>query len=89
MSAVTFWHYIRIIPRKNYLMKVKKISKPTLVILSLVTLNLVVLGFVSNGIKHSKVEAEQVSATTQSNAYFKSGVEVLNWSYTLLKYFKQ
>jgi hypothetical protein len=70
-------------------MKQKKISKPILIIVSLVALNLVVFSFVSSGIKQSKVQAEQVSSATETTTYFKSGVEVLSWSYSLMKYFKQ
>lgn len=69
--------------------KLKNISRKSIIIVALVFLNLVAFSLVSNGVKQTKHEAETISATTETNTYFKSGVDVLSWSYTLLKYFKQ
>ena len=69
--------------------KLRKIGKPTLVILALLILNIGAYSILSSGIKQNKDEVAQMSTTTDSNTYFKSGVDVLSWSYTLLKYFRQ
>lgn len=69
--------------------KLKKIGKPTLVILALLLLNIGAYSILSSGIKQNQDDVAQLSTTTESSAYFKSGVDVLSWSYTLLKYFRQ
>ncbi len=69
--------------------RLKTISKSTLIIITLLVLNIVVFSAISSGIKHTEEEVAEMSTSTESNTYFKSGVNVLNWSYTLLKYFRQ
>ncbi|NNJ55389.1 MAG: hypothetical protein HKP14_04635 [Bacteroidia bacterium] len=69
--------------------KLKKIGKPTLVIIALLILNVGAFSILSSGIKHNQEDVAEMSTTTESSTYFKSGVDVLSWSYTLLKYFRQ
>jgi len=69
--------------------RLKKINKSTIVIIVLVVLNVVAFSAISTGINHTKDEVAQISSTPDNNSYFKSGVNVLNWSYTLIKYFRR
>ena len=67
----------------------KKISKTTAVIIALFILNVVAFSVVNSRVKHTKeVVAESIS-NPDTHSYFKSGVNILSWSYTLLKYFRQ
>jgi len=69
--------------------KLKKLSKPILIIVALFVCNILAFSLVSKGAKKSEEISIGVIMDAESNAYFKSGVNVLNWSYTLLKYFRQ
>jgi hypothetical protein len=69
--------------------KQKKSSKPILVIIALIVCNILTFSVVSKEAKKSEAVSVGISMDTESNSYFKSGVNVLNWSYTLLKYFRQ
>jgi Na+/H+ antiporter NhaC len=68
---------------------IKKISKPTLIIITLFLLNLVVFAMLSSNIKKQDNVVTEMTTSQESKTYFKSGVDVLNWSYTLYKYFKR
>ena len=86
----TFWHYIRrVVNSMTIMQKLRKIGKPTLVIVALLLLNIGAFSILSTGIKQNQEDVAQISTTTESNTYFKSGVDVLSWSYTLLKYLRQ
>lgn len=69
--------------------KLKKSSKPIFVIVALIVCNVLAYSFVSNGAKKSEAVSVGITMEPESNSYFKSGVNVLNWSYTLLKYFRK
>jgi hypothetical protein len=69
--------------------RLKNISKATLVIIVLIVLNIVAFSAISTRISHTKEEVAEISSNPDNNSYFKSGVNVLNWSYTLLKYFRR
>jgi hypothetical protein len=86
--------YIRSIIKRfqsaNFMIKkLKSIKKSNLVLLVLVLLNVVVFTVVFSGIKHKTQTTETIASNNDNNTYFKSGVNVLDWSYTLLRYFKR
>ncbi|MDB9883001.1 hypothetical protein OAD66_07715 [Bacteroidia bacterium] len=68
---------------------IKSIKISTLVIVSLLVLNIVVFSLVSSGIKHKHPTTDAITTNYDNNNYFKKGVSVLDWSYTLLKYFRK
>ena len=69
--------------------KLKAIKKSNLVIIVLVLLNVVAFTVVSSGIKYKSHSIETMASNHDNNTYFKSGVNMLDWSYTLLRYFKR
>ena len=69
--------------------KLKKSSKPILIIIALIVCNVLAFSILSKGAKKSEEVSVGITMDTESNSYFKSGVNVLSWSYTLLKYFRQ
>jgi hypothetical protein len=90
----TFSVYIRSVIKRfqsaNFMIKkLKSIKKSNLVLLVLVLLNVVAFTVVSSGIKHKTQTTETIASNNDNNTYFKSGVNVLDWSYTLLRYFKR
>ena len=90
----TFSLYIRSIIKRfqsaNFMIKkLKSIKKSNLVLLVLVLLNVVAFTVVSSGIKHKTQTIETIASNNDNNTYFKSGVNMLDWSYTLLRYFKR
>ena len=90
----TFSVYIRSVIKRfqsaNFMIKkLKSIKKSNLVLLVLVVLNVVAFTAVSSGIKHKTQITETIASNNDNNTYFKSGVNVLDWSYTLLRYFKR
>lgn len=53
-------------------------------------LNVAVFAVVSTGIKRNAPAAtDTIASHNDNNTYFKSGVNVLDWSYTLLRYFRR
>ncbi|MGB0851238.1 MAG: hypothetical protein ACPGTP_08315 [Bacteroidia bacterium] len=71
---------------KRYL---KSIKKSTIVLMVLLVLNILTFYAVSSRIKHNYPSTDQISTVSDNNTYFKAGVNVLDWSYTLLKYFRR
>ena len=73
------------------LKKPKFIPKSTLVIIALVVLNLIVFLAVSSGINisHKHRTTDNIITNADDNNYFKAGVNVLDWSYALLRYFNK
>jgi len=71
------------------LKKPKFIPKSTLVIIALVVLNIIVFLAVSSGINisHKHRTTDNIITNADDNNYFKAGVNVLDWSYALLRYF--
>ncbi|HCD68823.1 MAG TPA: hypothetical protein DEQ56_10150 [Bacteroidetes bacterium] len=69
----------------------KFIPKSTLVIIALVVLNLIVFLAVSSGINisHKHRTTDNIITNADDNNYFKAGVNVLDWSYALLRYFNK
>ena len=69
----------------------KFIPKSTLVIIALVVLNLIVFLAVSSGINisHKYRTTDNIITNADDNNYFKAGVNVLDWSYALLRYFNK
>ena len=73
------------------LKKPKFIPKSTLVIIALVVLNIIVFLAVSSGINisHKHRTTDNIITNAYDNNYFKAGVNVLDWSYALLRYFNK
>jgi len=73
------------------LKKPKFIPKSTLVIIALVVLNIIVFLAVSSGINisHKHRTTDNIITNADDNNYFKAGVNVLDWSYALLRYFNK
>ncbi len=69
--------------------RMKTIRKPTIVILALIVLNVLLFMAVSSNIKEHYPSTSDISTVNDNNTYFKSGVNVLDWSYTLLRYFRK
>jgi hypothetical protein len=69
--------------------RLKKIKKSTLVILVLLFLNLVLFYTVASNIKAQHPTTDTITTVNDNNTYFKAGVNVLDWSYTLLRYFRR
>lgn len=69
--------------------RMKTIRKPTIVILALIVLNVLLFLAVSSNIKEHYPSTSDISTVNDNNTYFKSGVNVLDWSYTLLRYFRK
>ncbi|PCJ65503.1 MAG: hypothetical protein COA58_08825 [Bacteroidetes bacterium] len=67
----------------------KSIKKSTLVLISLVVLNVGAFFAVSSGIKHNHRTTDTITTNNDNNTYFKAGINVLDWSYTLLRYFNK
>jgi len=67
----------------------KKVKKSTLVIIALVLLNLLTFSVLSSSIRTHFPTTENVFTPEDNNTYFKSGTDVLDWSYTLLRYFRR
>jgi hypothetical protein len=69
----------------------KFIPKSTLVIIALLVLNLIVFLAVSSGINisHKHRTTDNIITNADDNNYFKAGVNVLDWSYALLRYFNK
>ena len=69
----------------------KFIPKSTLVIIALVVLNIIVFLAVSSGINisHKHRTTDNIITNADDNNYFKAGVNVLDWSYALLRYFNK
>lgn len=69
----------------------KFIPKSTIVIIALVVLNLIVFLAVSSGINisHKHRTTDNIITNADDNNYFKAGVNVLDWSYALLRYFNK
>jgi hypothetical protein len=44
---------------------------------------------VSSGIQHQHRTTDNITTNVDNNNYFKTGVNVLDWSYTLLRYFNK
>lgn len=70
-------------------MKVKFTLKRVHVILAaLFLLNIVAYLTVSNFSKQAKQEISSEQKISEAESYFHSGVKVLNWSYSMLQYFR-
>ena len=67
----------------------KNIKKSTIVILVLLMLNVVFFYTVSSNIKTQYPTTDVITTVNDNNTYFKAGVNVLDWSYTLLRYFRK
>lgn len=68
--------------------RLKSIKKSTLVILTLIVLNIVAFTLLSSNIKQNYRTTDTISTSVENNNYFKAGVNVLDWSYSLLRYFR-
>jgi|TARA_B110000503_G_scaffold107575_1_gene160751 hypothetical protein len=73
------------------LKKSKFIPKSTFIIVALVVLNIVAFLAVSSGIsiKDKHRTTDNITTNVDDNNYFKTGVNVLDWSYALLRYFNK
>jgi hypothetical protein len=71
------------------LKRLKFIQKSTLVIAILLVLNVVFFLAVSSGISHKHRTTDNITTNVDNNNYFKTGVNVLDWSYALLRYFNK
>jgi hypothetical protein len=71
------------------LTRIKSIKKSTLVILALLVLNVVTFAILSSDIKQNYRTTDTITTSVENNNYFKAGVNVLDWSYTLLRYFRR
>jgi len=69
--------------------RLKSIKKSTLVILTLIVLNIVAFTLLSSNIKQNYRTTDTISTSVENNNYFKAGVNVLDWSYSLLRYFRR
>jgi len=69
--------------------RLKSIKKSTLVIVALLLLNIALFSVVSSGIKHNHRSTDTIATNNDNNTYFKAGINVLDWSYTLLRYFNK
>lgn len=70
-------------------MKVKFTLKRVHVILAaLLLLNVVAYLTVSSFSKQAKQEISTEQKISEAESYFHSGVKVLNWSYSMLQYFR-
>ena len=69
--------------------RLKSIKKSTLVILTLIVLNIVAFTLLSSNIKQNYRTTDAISTSVENNNYFKAGVNVLDWSYSLLRYFRR
>lgn len=67
--------------------RLKNISKTGLVIAALLLLNLGVFTAVRSSVSELELDTHQMTTQNDDNSYFKSGVDVLNWTYTLYRYF--
>ena len=53
-------------------------------------LNVIAFAALSSGVKHSSQRTtDDITTNVDNNNYFKTGVNVLDWSYTLLRYFSK
>ena len=71
------------------LRRIKSIKKSTLVIMALIVLNVMTFALLSSEIKHNYRTTDTITTSVENNNYFKAGVNVLDWSYTLLRYFRR
>lgn len=69
--------------------RIKSIKKSTLVIVTLVVLNILAFTLLSSNIRHNYRTTDTISTSVGNDNYFKAGVSVLDWSYTLLRYFRR
>ncbi len=69
--------------------RIKSIKKSTLVILALLVLNITAFILLSSDIRHNYRTTDTISTSVGNDNYFKAGVNVLDWSYTLLRYFRR
>lgn len=70
--------------------KLKAIKKSTLILIGLLILNITTFALVSSNIKQHYAQVEVVnSSSIDDNHYFKAGVNVLDWSHKLLRYFRK
>ncbi len=69
--------------------RIKSIKKSNLVILALLMLNITAFILLSSDIRHNYRTTDTISTSVGNDNYFKAGVNVLDWSYTLLRYFRR
>jgi preprotein translocase subunit SecG len=67
----------------------KSIKKSTWIILALLFLNVLTFSLVSSNIKHNYPTTDTITTSVDDNKYFKAGVNVLDWSYRLLRIFRR
>lgn len=65
-----------------------KIKKVHLILTALLLLNIVAYFTVSAFSEQAKQEVSATEVVSDQEAYFHSGVKVLNWSYSMLQYFR-
>lgn len=67
---------------------VKNTKKTTLVIVALLFLNVVTFSFVLSQTKTDQTTENHSELVVGQNKYIKAGLSVINWSYRMLRYFK-
>jgi hypothetical protein len=88
LSAVTFWHYIRTVVVSRIMKIFKHPKKIHFILATLLVLNVVAFFTVSAITQRSDKEVNIHSVEDNAEAYMDSGLDVLNWSYTLIRYFR-
>ncbi|HAY87895.1 MAG TPA: hypothetical protein DCY51_00460 [Bacteroidetes bacterium] len=87
--ALYSWCYKSLRKSSFMINRLKSIKKSTLVILTLIVLNIVAFTLLSSNIKQNYRTTDTISTSVENNNYFKAGVNVLDWSYSLLRYFRR
>ena len=67
---------------------IKNTKKTTLVIVALLFLNVVTFSFVLSQTKTYQTTENHSELVVGQNKYIKAGSSVINWSYRMLRYFK-
>ncbi|MBT6235741.1 MAG: hypothetical protein HOI49_06605 [Bacteroidetes bacterium] len=52
-------------------------------------MNVLTFSLVSSNIKHNYPTTDTITTSADDNNYFKAGVNVLDWSYRLLRIFRR
>lgn len=68
--------------------KLKHIKKSSVIIAVLLFLNVLLFYSLSSKIKTTYPTTDTITTVNDNNTYFKAGVNVLDWSYRLLRYFR-
>lgn len=67
----------------------KRLNKATLALIILFLLNVLAFGVINSSVKQTKEEVAEIMSNPDNDTYFRSGVNILSWSYSLLKYYRQ